>query len=28
MNIKTIAEGEIDDFFSKDHRVGNKTLAN
>jgi len=28
MSIKSIGEGEIDDFFAKDHGVGNKTLAN
>lgn len=28
INIKDIMEGEIDDFFAKDHKIGNKTLAN
>jgi len=28
MSVKSIGEGEIDDFFAKDHGVGNKTLAN
>jgi integrase len=28
MNIKQITEAEIDDFFNKNHEVGNKTLAN
>lgn len=28
MQIKEIAEGEIDDFFSMDHGISNKTLSN
>ncbi len=28
ISIKDIAEGEIDDFFNLDHKVGNKTLSN
>jgi integrase len=28
MQIKDIAEGEIDDFFSADHGISNKTLSN
>jgi len=27
MQIKEIAEGEIDDFFSMDHGVGKKSLS-
>lgn len=28
MQIKEIAEGEIDDFFGIDHGISKKTLAN
>jgi hypothetical protein len=28
LQIKDIAEGEIDDFFNTDHGIGNKTLSN